>query len=205
VLVLLPEDLLLHLCIHLSFHHLYGFAGVRALCDIRQTIQHYKTRIDWNVVRDRAREWHVSNAIELSLFLAKELLDADVPDTIFPTPQTDHFDSHGQWALCQIFNGSADGDLLSPFFCFLWRPVSMRQKAVHLLKFMFPPSEHVSARFDTPHRSHKNYMSYITRVKEHFGDYARATWKILTRDPEIVGQVKQQNQNTAMREWFSSN
>jgi len=205
LLVLSPEDLLLHLCVHLSFHHLFGYAGVRALCDIRETIGHYKTRIDWNVIRDRAREWQVSNAVELSLFLAKDLLDADVPDTVLPTVRTDHFDLQKQWALHQIFNGGTGGDLFSPFFCFLWRPVSMPQKVAHLLKFMFPPSEHVSERFQTTHGSSKNYLSYITRVTEHFGHYARATWKILTRDPETIQQVTRQNQNTAMREWLSSN
>jgi hypothetical protein len=205
VLVLSPEDLLLHLCIHLSFHHLFGFAGVRTLCDIRQTIQHYKIRIDWNVVHDRAREWRVGKAIYLALLLAKELVSAEVPDSILAALKSDDTDPHKQWAIQQMFNGAADGGLLSPFFCFLWRPVSIRQKAAHLLKFMFPPSEYVSERCETPHRSSGNYLSYLTRVKEHFGRYVRATWKLLTRDEEFVGLVHQQNQNTAMREWLSSN
>jgi hypothetical protein len=205
VLVLSPEDLLLHLCIHLSFHHLFGFAGVRTLCDIRQTIQHYKTSIDWSVVHDRAREWQVSNAIELSLLLAKELVSAEVPDSILAALKSDYADSHKQWAIQQMFNGAADGGLLSPFFCFLWRPVSLRRKVVYFLKFMFPPPEYVSEKHETPYQSSGNYLSYLTRVKEHFGRYARATWKLLTRDEELVGLVHQQNQNTAMREWLSSN
>ena len=205
VLVLSPEDLLLHLCIHLSFHHLFSFAALRTLCDIRETIRHYATRIDWGIVGERAKEWKVSKGVEISLLLARKLLDADVPDTVFPTHKNQHLDSYIQWAVHQIFHGGADRDLLSPFFCFLWRPVSMRQKAAHLLKFMIPPSEHVSERFQTTHGSRKNYLSYITRVKEHFGEYAQATWKMLTRDPETIQQVTRQNQNTAMREWLSSN
>jgi hypothetical protein len=205
VLVLSREDLLLHLCLHLSFHHLFGFAGVRTLYDIRETIRHYKTTMDWDELKGRAREWRAGNAIYLALLLAKELVSAEVPDSILATLKSDYTDSHKQWAIQQMFNGAADGGLLSPFFCFLWRPVSLRKKAAHLLKFMFPPSEHVSERYDTPHRSSENYLSYITRVKEHFGSYARATWKLLTRDQEVLELVRRQNQNTAMREWLSSN
>ncbi len=36
-LTLSPEDLLLHLCLHTSAHHLYS-NGLRAFCDIRETI-----------------------------------------------------------------------------------------------------------------------------------------------------------------------
>jgi hypothetical protein len=205
VLVLSPEDLLLHLCIHLSFHHLFEYAGVRSLCDITETIRHYEGRIDWNVIRDRAKTWRANHAVELSLLLARELLDADIPETVLPKRKAEYLDSQAQWAMRRIFNGASGGDQLSPFFCFLWRPVSMRQKAAHFFKFMFPPSEHVSERFQTPHGSTRNYVSYVTRVREHFGNYARATWKILTRDAETMQQVTQQNQNTAMREWLSSN
>ncbi len=205
VLVLSREDLLLHLCLHLSFHHLFGFAGVRTLYDIRETIRHYKTTMDWDELKGRAREWRAGNAIYLALLLAKELVSAEVPDSILATLKSDYTDSHKQWAIQQMFNGAADGGLLSPFFCFLWRPVSLRKKAAYFLKFMFPPPEYVSARHDTPYQSSGNYLSYLTRVKEHFGRYARATWKLLTRDEEFVGLVHQQNQNTAMREWLSSN
>ena len=205
VLVLSSEDLLLHLCLHLSFHHLFGFAGVRTLYDIRETIRHYKTTMDWDELKGRAREWRAGNAIYLALLLAKELVNAEVSDSILATLKSDYTDSHKQWAIQQMFNGAADGGLLSPFFCFLWRPVSLRKKAAYFLKFMFPPPEYVSERHDTPYQSSGNHLSYLTRVKEHFGRYSRATWKLLTRDPKVVGQVKRQNQNTAIREWLSSN
>ena len=48
VLVLCPEDLLLHLCTHLSFHHAsFQFAGLRTFCDIRESIWHYNGQIEW--------------------------------------------------------------------------------------------------------------------------------------------------------------
>ena len=205
VLVLSREDLLLHLCLHLSFHHLFGFAGVRTLYDIRETIRHYKTTMDWDELKGRAREWRAGKAINLALLLAKELVSAEVPDGVLTALTPDFSDSHKQWAIQQMFNGTADGPSLSPLFCFLWRPVSVRKKAGYFFKFMFPPPEYVSERYETPHRSSGNYLSYLTRVKEHSGRYARATWKLLTRDEEFVGLVKRQNQNTAMREWLSSN
>ncbi|MCI5146342.1 MAG: hypothetical protein D3923_12645, partial [Candidatus Electrothrix sp. AR3] len=56
VLGLSPEDLLLHLCLHTSYRHLYK-NGLRSFCDMRETIRYYRNEIDWEQVGLRAHEW----------------------------------------------------------------------------------------------------------------------------------------------------
>ena len=79
VLALSPEDLLLHLCLHTAFRHLFGQSALRSLCDISETIRHYQDQIDWEQVRHRAHQWGIGNCLHLTLHLASKLLGAAVP------------------------------------------------------------------------------------------------------------------------------
>jgi hypothetical protein len=80
VLVLSPEDSVVHLCGHAGHHH--GFeCGARPLCDIAATIRHNKN-LDWSAVVSRSRAWGWARANALVLQLTKELVGGDVPDYV---------------------------------------------------------------------------------------------------------------------------
>jgi hypothetical protein len=77
--VLGPEDLLLHLCLHLCRHRFNG--GVIALCDIAAAIAHYEGRLDWTKVQALAVKCGASDYLFVPLQLAVELMGAGVPPT----------------------------------------------------------------------------------------------------------------------------
>lgn len=52
VYVLSPEDLLLHVCQHNSYHHLFAF-GLRPFCDIAEIIDRFDNQLDWQMVLER--------------------------------------------------------------------------------------------------------------------------------------------------------
>ncbi len=79
-LVLGPEDLILHLCLHLCRHRFNG--GVIALCDIAATVSHYDGRLDWAKVEARATESGASEYAFVPLRLAADLMGAGVPPSI---------------------------------------------------------------------------------------------------------------------------
>ena len=205
VLVLSTEDLLIHLCVHLSYHHLFQSAGLRTLYDIRETIRHYADQIQWEVVRDRSREWGIGTSVYLTLLLARDLLNAEVPDQVLEVLRQDDLDPRVKtWAMEQIFNHSGDSLNLSPHFSLLWNSGTFREKAAHFLKLVIPSTEFISQKYPAPHRSIKNYLYYLVRLKNHLSRYCRATWGILVRDEEMRRLVREQNRNLAMREWLSS-
>lgn len=205
VLVLCPEDLLLHLCMHLGFHHLFEFAGLRALCDILETVRHYNGLIDWGDIRHRAIRWRVINLVYLALLLGRDLLRADVPDAVMADFKPDEFDPLvKEWALEQVFRVKADTLSLSPYFWQLWRPGSFREKVLGLLKLLFPSPQFISQKYPASYGSSKNYLYYLVRLKDHFYRYGRAMWRILIRDKEMAILAKQRNRDLAMREWLSS-
>jgi len=205
VLGLSPEDLLLNVCLHLAFHHLFEFAGLRTLCDIREIIRHYHDQIEWELIVKRARQWGVGNAIYLTILLANELLNVEDPHGDMNALKPDNIDPQVKaWALENIFHSRADVFPLSPHFWQLWKPGSFREKATHLLKLIFPSPEFVSQKYPTPYGSMRNYAYYFVRLKDHFSKYGRAMWRMLIGNEEIVMSAKQMNQNIAMREWLSS-
>jgi hypothetical protein len=80
VLVLSPEDFIVHLCGHAGHQH--GFeCGARPLCDIAATIRHSRN-LDWSAVVSRSRAWGWARANALILQLTKELVGGDVPDHV---------------------------------------------------------------------------------------------------------------------------
>ncbi len=78
-LVLGPEDLLLHLGLHLCRHRFNG--GVIALCDIAAVVAHYEGRLDWAKIQALAVKSGASEYLSVPLQLAAELMGAGVPRT----------------------------------------------------------------------------------------------------------------------------
>ncbi|MFO7676093.1 MAG: nucleotidyltransferase family protein [bacterium] len=81
VLALSPEDLLLHLCLHLSHRH--GLAVPYVLCDVAETVHRFRGELDWPRFARRAREWGATRYTGLVLGLARDLLGAEVPGDVF--------------------------------------------------------------------------------------------------------------------------
>lgn len=205
VMVLSPEDLLVHLCVHLAFHHLFQFAGLRALCDIRETIKYYFTQMEWKQICHRAREWGVCNSVYLTLLLARDIISAPVPGDVIKALKPGEDEPQVKiWAMEQIFQKTTAELPLSPYFWQLWKPGSFREKIVSFRKLLLPAPEFVSQKYPASFGSIRNYLYYLVRLKNHFIPYTRVLWRILNHDKEMTALIKRQHQNIAMREWFSS-
>ncbi|HJU89317.1 MAG TPA: nucleotidyltransferase family protein [Gemmatimonadaceae bacterium] len=76
--VLAPEDLLLHLCLHASYHHHFR-VRLRHLTDIAATVERYESALRWSVLVNRASEWGAERFVYTTMSLAAELLGAPIP------------------------------------------------------------------------------------------------------------------------------
>jgi hypothetical protein len=77
-LVLSPEDLLLHLCLHTAFQH--GFrVPLRQICDLAAAVQHYGPELDWQGLVRAAETAGLSKVCYYALAVAESLLGAGVP------------------------------------------------------------------------------------------------------------------------------
>jgi hypothetical protein len=81
-LMLAPEDLLQHLCLHLDKH--ISSSGAPPLqfkwyCDIAEVIRHYKGKINWKYLVRSSKNYGIEEPIYQSLYLVNKYLGAVVP------------------------------------------------------------------------------------------------------------------------------
>jgi len=79
VRLLAPEDLLLHLSLHLSYHHRFERAALKGLVDIATVIAVHGHELDWAALAARATAWGASGYLYTSLRLARQVTAAPVP------------------------------------------------------------------------------------------------------------------------------
>ncbi|MCI5195478.1 MAG: hypothetical protein D3919_04465 [Candidatus Electrothrix sp. AW5] len=191
-LTLSPEDLLLHLCLHTAAHHLYS-NGLRALCDIRESIRHYREELDWKTVQLRAEEWGAGNAVYLTLYLARSLLGADVPDTLLNRLQPEE-KTQQPIAAAQtfIFSGSElDRHIAAaPHTRSLFASRSVLQTVVLLLQRIFLPHETIAQLYNLPVDSPRIPLYYPVRLKDLLVRHTRTVWRIWRRDKATVRQFE---------------
>ena len=77
--VMCPDDLLPFLCWHTANHL---FPKLLWLCDIAQVIKVYEKSINWKNVIERSENWKIKKAVYCSLYLAENILGAQVPEKV---------------------------------------------------------------------------------------------------------------------------
>lgn len=79
--VLCPEDAILHLALHAASGNTFRVYALRSLCDIAAIAARHGSRLDWDALCARAREWKAGRFVYLALRLAADLPGARIPDT----------------------------------------------------------------------------------------------------------------------------
>ena len=74
-----PMDMLLILCVHGSKHR---WEKLKWVCDVAELVRAHKREIDWEKIQQQACKQGIQRMLRLGLFLAHELLEADLPDEI---------------------------------------------------------------------------------------------------------------------------
>jgi hypothetical protein len=81
ILVLSPEDILLHLSLHTSYDIRFR-SDLRPYCDITAIVNRYTNEINWNQLQLRAYEWRAEKCLYLTLRLSQDILGLSLPDSI---------------------------------------------------------------------------------------------------------------------------
>jgi hypothetical protein len=201
-LVLSPDDLLLHLCLHVSVHHQFC-AGLRSVCDISESIRYYCDEIDWTQVRHRAVQWRVGKYVYLALRLARDLVGAAVPEAVLDSLRPADLDPRVvAWTGAQII---PDELIPSPseHLAQLCGPKRLREKAALLLKTACPPPRVMARLYPASHGSKRIYLYYPVRWKDLFLKYGRSAWRLLRRDDAMMLLAEREDQKTALRKWLA--
>jgi hypothetical protein len=90
-----PEDLLLILCVHGAKH---GWERLMWICDVAELVRAYQ-RMNWERLLEQANSLGSKRILFLGLFLANDLLGAELPEEIWQSIQAD---SRIQWLAGQV-------------------------------------------------------------------------------------------------------
>lgn len=204
-LALSPEHLIVHLCMHLSFHHQFRFAGLRTFCDIRETIKQYHSRIDWREVISFSEECKVRNGVFLTFLLAKTFTGAMIPGDVLENLKSASFrEEYTEWAIDQIFHQNKDEPSLSPYFWQIWKTDSWITKGILFLKLMMPEREFLSQKYPSSIHSKTNLLYYVVRMKDHLHRYAGFFWRVMIREDAALCLIREKKYAFRIMEWISA-
>lgn len=202
-LMLSPEDLLLHLCLHTSYLHQFNF-GLRPSCDIAEVIDHFGGTLDWQVVTERATQRNWARGVYLALVIASEFAGADVPrDVLERLRPADVTDTVLNTVGTQILTDKYFNASVPEHFAKLLVSKSLLDQIKMFMKRVFLPRATIAANYFVPADSFKVYAYYPKRLIDVLLRHGR-TFRYMTKHDEYQPSLKDLAARTALiSNWLS--
>lgn len=199
------EDQVLHLCGHAAFHE-FDF-GVCALCDIAETLRYHQKTLDWDHLRQRSLQWGAQRCMYVSLYLAKELLNAPVPmdwpELIKPQDFEPCYLTLAHERVLKMAE-ERDADLPSASMVVQLRSAKgFMAKAILFWQRIFLPRNEMAILYPAPPHSMRILLYYPVRWKELLQRNCRPVWLLVRRDGRMASHVERQSQVNALKRWLS--
>lgn len=199
--VMAPEFLLLHVCVHLAYHHLFAF-DLRALCDIAEIVRAYPA-LDWAVVIDQCRRHGCRRGVAAALRLARDHLGAAVPvdaldaiggDTLDPDLLDD--------ALEQLatFVGFSFELRFAPNLMAFTGATSAREKIATLWKRIFVPRAELGLIYGVSEHSACINLYYAVRLRDLVRSYAASARELIVSGPQLAATAAR---NERLAKWIA--
>jgi hypothetical protein len=202
-LVLSPEDLLAHLCIHTAYHHTFSIKP-RALCDLAEVVSQNWHEIDWQLFRDISRRWGIGRSTYLSLLLARNLMGASLPPGLLAELEPPGYDSHLElWAKERIFSEQADSSMDTLNVTRIWRANGWKARLLNLRKILLPPWEVLADLYFVSPRSPWIIVFYPVRFFSLAVKYSRFLFQVISRSPAATALMARDDRAIALGDWLS--
>gem|GEM_PF-1178560 len=200
VRVLSAEDTLIYLSFQAAqdrFIH-----ALKYVCDIAQVVARYQHEINWRVVSERARSWGGQHSVYLALYLARDLLGAEVPDETLAELRPASFDARlAVWARDRLLRRAEEAQPLGPKFMRAWNAPTWGARCRNLAAMLFPPRDVVADLYHVPADSRRVYWFYLVRLKNELRRTYRTLGRLLIRDRATASAAEQ---DKALAEWLES-
>jgi hypothetical protein len=191
------EDLLLHLCVHASHHHQFN-TGLRPFCDIAEIIHRFNSDIDWQTLIERAITRNWQRGVYLTLRLAKEMIDADVPDFVMEKLQTpDGAGPLTEIAYSHIFASQS----VPEHFAKLLESGSLWTRLRIFLQRVFLPRATIAALYSLPADSAKINIFYLRRFFDVLRRHEKTLRKFHQKDASTKALAERANN---IAKWLAS-
>jgi hypothetical protein len=191
--LLSPEDLLLHLSLHLLQDEFSS--GIRRIYDIAQALDYYQAELDWEMLASRARQWGNNKGLFLILLLSAEWYNAPLPNGYLESLQPPDFTPQiERLALQRALSVARPSKLdLHPNVARLWRRQPLRRKVAALFHSLFPAPEIIAQKYHLQPNTPKVYWYYGVRMKDLLAQYGGQVRRLLSGDPQLHKLAAQEN------------
>ncbi len=164
ILVMAPEDQILHVIYHATFQH--PFIGLLQLCDVAELIKLKENELDWQVLLKTSRNGRIATATYYLLSSSKKLLGAPIPDWVL-TALAPNLLKRSLLDTLVIKGGFL---IKCPTYSVASRyllQILMLDKMINTLSLLwqavFPPLEWLAVYYERP-RAKKLYLSHLINL-----------------------------------------
>ena len=186
-LVMSPEFLLLHVCAHLAYNHVFAFS-LRALCDIAEIVRAYPA-LDWTVLAEHGRRHGWRIGVAAALRLARDHLGAQVPADALEAVGGDALDpALLAEALAHLlaFADIPDELRAAPNLMILAGRRGLGAKIAMAWNRLFVPRAELALIYGIPERSARVALYYAIRLRDLVRTYAASAWAFSVSDPRLA-------------------
>ena len=203
ILALGYEDLILHLCVHMSYqHHLQ--AGLRNLYDIYAVIKKHPDHIDWDLLVNIAKSWGAERVAWISFKLLEDLLGLKLPTYIFDKLLLEQVPPEIlRIAKAQCVSEDQRSIKLTPDLIDLANKRGLIAKVKLIQSRIFIPKPALARVYQIPANSPKLYVYYGKRLIDLIKFYSRSAWRMLTQDPTTLNAKQDLQTNVGLVRWMS--
>lgn len=203
VQVLDPIDLFLHLCIHISYMHLF-IRGIRHYYDLVVILGHYGADFDWQKLVQRTRERNWERGVLVVLEVSQQLFGLQFPDEV--VTELEHSEDRAmieemvQAAFSELWTTHApESQNFSPSFADLPFKKGWWNKARFLSQRVFLPPKLMARNYSTEAGSWKMYLYYLVRIKDLLLRYNSNMVKLIRGDRQVTSAAERKN---SLQNWL---
>jgi hypothetical protein len=199
---LAPEELVIHLCLHASYHHQFERAPLKALLDIRAVLERCGDGFDWPRLCRLATEWGAGRFVYSTLCVGDALLDLPFPPRVIG-------------GLAPAQDAEALTDVASQFIrtegvdfpeALIDVTASHRwtDRVRALARAIFLPPSKMRARYDLRPGSPVVFAYYLVRPFDMLVRQGRLVASLLLRTPRAQVALRRAQARRAIADWVRS-
>jgi len=196
------EDLILHLCLHLTYQH-YLNLGLRGLMDIALVIHKFHLEIDWQKLVQIAKSWGAEKVTALTLKLVETQLNVPIPAEVFSSLLPEGIDpSLLENARRQLLERIPFNDRFTPDLVELSSQKNLLSKIKIGLQRIFIPRLALARTYNVPPNSVKILGLYWVRLKYLIRSYGKTLLRLQRGETGTEPARKKAQISISLHEWM---
>ncbi len=197
------EDLILHLCLHLTYQH-YLNLGLRGLLDIALVIHKFRPEIDWQKLIQIAQSWGAERVTALTLKLVETQLNIPTPADVISALIPEGIDPDLlENARRQLLERVRFEDHFTPDLVEMSAQKSLLSKVIIGLQRVFIPRLALARTYNVPPNSPKIMGLYWVRFKYLIRNYGKTLLRLQRGEAGTEPARQKAEISISLHEWMT--